>query len=187
MSSIYKLRINLIDSLPPVWRNFYVKSDIVLSDLHHIIQIVMGWDSTHMNQFIHNQTFYGMPDPYDELETIDYRNIKLEDLLSKEGDQMIYEYDFGDNWEHRLTLKGVITDTNFPQIPYCEKGEKACPPEDCGGIPGYENLIRILSNTKNQEYEDMIMWLGREYDPNEFNLSIINSKLDSHTKLNEYF
>jgi len=187
MSTIYQLRISLVDSLPPIWRQFYIHSDVLLSDLHHIIQIIMGWENSHLHQYKHNNTFYGIPDDYDELGTIDDRNIKLEDLSLKKGDFFFYEYDFGDGWKHRIELKSINDNIDLPQIPYCEKGNKACPPEDCGGIFGYENLIKILSNPKDEEYKEIKMWLGRDYDPEEFNLSIINSRLDSHTRLNKYF
>ena len=177
MSKIYKLRIELIDSEPKIWREFYIDSNILLPDLHIAIQVVMGWEDAHLHQFVHNRTFYGMPELYDELGTVDYQNIKLSKLLTKKNDKLIYEYDFGDSWEHKIQLENIETDITLPQLPYCKNGKMACPPEDCGGIPGYENLVSVLSNPKNEGYESMIMWLGGKYDPKVFDLDLVNEEM----------
>lgn len=182
MNTVYKLRVELIYSEPTIWREFYVDGKMLLPNFHIAIQVVMGWKNAHLHQFIHNRTFYGMPDPYDELDTVDYQKIKLSDLLIKKGDQFIYEYDFGDSWAHTITLQNIEVHRKIAQLPYCDKGERACPPEDCGGIPGYENLIRVLSDPKDEEYEDMMMWLGGNYDPKTFDLDTVNKALKLNFK-----
>ena len=182
MNKIYRLRIELIGSRPTIWRKFYVPKRILLPDLHNVIQSVMGWEDAHLHQFIHNGKFYGIPDPYGELGISDHGNIKLSELLAKKNDKLIYEYDFGDGWQHRITLEAIGADRELPQLPYCEKGKMACPPEDCGGIPGYENLVRTISNPKDEEYESTMMWLGRQYDPKMFDSDMVNRKLELNFK-----
>jgi len=177
MKAIYKIRIELIYSEPLIWREFYVEANTLLPEFHEIIQIIMGWENAHMHQFIHDRNFYGMPDPYDELGTIDYQDVKISDLLTKKKEALIYEYDFGDSWEHKIVLKSIEETVGFNQLPYCEKGKMACPPEDCGGIPGYENLVRVLSNPEDEEYEDMIMWLGGKYNAELLEIDKINKNL----------
>ena len=88
----------------------------------------------------------------------------------------------GDGWQHRITLEAIGADRELPQLPYCEKGKMACPPEDCGGIPGYENLVRTISNPKDEEYESTMMWLGRQYDPKMFDSDMVNRKLELNFK-----
>ena len=99
MSDIFQIRILLNDINPPIWRQILVKSDIKLFDLHKIIQTTMGWTNTHLHQFVFNNYFFCNPDyddDWDDNKQIDYSDIKLSDLISKEKQQILYEYDFGD-------------------------------------------------------------------------------------------
>lgn len=120
---------------------------------------------------------YSPPDEYNELPYTDYRKIKLNKLLKNINDHIVYEYDFGDGWEHEIVLEEVLNKEN-PQIyPLCIDGKNACPPEDCGGIGGYQNLLTILSNPAHQEYDEWIEWLGGEFDPKVINIEKVNEML----------
>jgi hypothetical protein len=175
--NIYQILISLNGFTPKIWRRIQLKSDTLLPDLHYIIQTTMGWTNSHLHQFIKNKEFYGDPSLDDDFETIDYSKIKLSAMLKKEKDTFKYEYDFGDCWEHTLLLEKILPIDSNTKYPVCIDGKMNCPPEDCGGVWGYSDLLKILSDPKHEEYEDYIEWLGDDFDPNEFDLEMINMML----------
>ena len=175
--SIYQIKISLIGAKPPIWRIVLVPSNIGLDAFHEVIQLAMGWTDSHLHQFIANNVFYGIPDDDFELEMEDETQYKLSQLLQKEKDTIKYEYDFGDSWEHKILLEKIFPDDGKTALPVCIKGKRACPPEDCGGIWGYEELLETVSNPKHPDHDDMLEWLGGEFDPEEFDLEAINEDL----------
>jgi len=154
-----------------------VPSNLGLDSFHNIIQVAMGWTDSHLHQFIANNVFYGIPDDEFGMEIEDESKYKLSQLLSKEKDTLIYEYDFGDSWEHKIVLEKILPFDSKVALPVCIKGKRACPPEDCGGIWGYEELLETISDPKQPDHEDMLQWLGGEFDPEEFDLEEINEEL----------
>ena len=180
--SIYQIKISLIGVKPPIWRTVLVSSDIGLGAFHDVIQVAMGWTNSHLHQFIANQGFYGIPDDDFELEMEDETKYKLSQLLKKEKDTITYEYDFGDSWEHKILLEKILPDDGKSVLPVCIKGKRACPPEDCGGIWGYEELLETISNPKHPDHEDMLEWLGGEFDPEEFDLEEVNGDLAKYCR-----
>ena len=172
--NIYQIQISLNGFTPKIWRRIQLKSDTLLPDLHDIIQLTMGWDDSHLHQFIKNKEFYGDPSVDEDFDTIDYRKIKLSAMLNKEKEKFIYEYDFGDSWEHTILLEKILPVDPNTKYPVCIAGEMNCPPEDCGGVWGYSELLEILKDPKHEEYEDYIEWLGDDFDPKEFDLEEVN-------------
>jgi hypothetical protein len=175
---LYSLHIQLLDIEPPIWRRFLVPEQITLFRLHQIIQVVMGWTFSHLHQFIIHEVYYGEPDPeFDEQMKEDQR-VPLRTLALKEGDRFVYEYDFGDSWRHQITVEGIepITAETY-YILHCFEGERACPPEDCGGIGGFEHLREALRNTRHPEHHELSAWAGEHYDPNLFSIQAVNSAL----------
>ncbi|MEW6525457.1 MAG: plasmid pRiA4b ORF-3 family protein [Spirochaetota bacterium] len=172
----YQLKISLNDIKPLIWRRFIVDSQIKLPDLHKVIQTVMGWTNSHLHQFIKDGKFYSEPDEESFIECIDYRKIKLNQILQKEKQSFIYEYDFGDGWEHKIVLEKIIKG-NIYKHPLCIDGQRSCPPEDCGGPYGYQDLLKIISNPNNDEYDEMMEWLGNDFDPEHFDIELINERL----------
>lgn len=172
----YQLKISLNNIKPEVWRRFLIQSDIKLPDLHKAIQTVMGWTNSHLHQFIIDGKFYSEPDDESFAEIIDYRKIRLYKVLTEEKQTINYEYDFGDGWEHTITLEKVLTDS-VQKYPVCLEGKRSCPPEDCGGPYGYEDLLKIISNPEDEEYTEMIEWLGDGFDPEYFDKDDINDLL----------
>lgn len=118
-------------------------------------------------------------DNWDELPINDYRKIKLNYFLKKENDKLVYEYDFGDGWEHEILLEKILPDDSNFQYPECLKGKMNCPPEDCGGVWGYSDMLEILKNPEHAEYEEYIEWLGGEFDPEHFDINEVNEMLKS--------
>ncbi len=184
---IYQLKITLKYSKPPIWRRVQVAADIQLSRLHRVIQVAMGWNDAHLHQFVVGQRpdweFYGIPDPlYDDdwgPTTKDESSAKLNQILKAEKDKFTYEYDFGDGWEHIILLEKILSPEEGVTYPRCIKGKRACPPEDCGGIWGYDHLLEVLANPEAPEREDMLAWLGGELDPEYFDLDEVNTRLQN--------
>ena len=113
----------------------------------------------------------GIPDPdgFDEHACLPGWEIPISEFFGQPGDSAMYAYDFGDGWEHAVVLEAIVEGVPSQRYPLCLAGERACPPEDCGGVPGYEELLQILQDPSHDEYEERVHWLGRVYDPEEFN------------------
>ena len=185
-SPIYQLKVTLADSKPPIWRRILVASDVDLSLFHDILQDAMGWTDSHLHQFIAGGVMYSTPDddlaPGFGVEFKDESKYKLSQVLKKEKASLTYEYDFGDSWTHKIVLEKILPYEGSIEAPSCIKGKRACPPEDCGGIWGYENLIAIIQDPKHPEHQDMLEWLGDEFDPEHFDLDEINKALQAYRK-----
>ncbi len=109
----------------------------------------------------------------------DYTGITVQDLLTKPKDQLLYEYDFGDSWDHLILLEKILEDDAATKLPVCLKGKLAAPPEDCGGIWGYYNLVEAISDKKHPEHQNILEWYGDEIDPAEFDIDEVNQTLQS--------
>jgi len=175
-SDCYKLKISLNNVKPLIWRRFLVDSNIKLPDLHKVIQTVMGWTNSHLHQFIIDGRFYSEPDEDSFSECIDYRKIKLNQVLSTEKQTIKYEYDFGDGWVHKIVLEKILHDC-IQKYPVCLDGKRNCPPEDCGGPYGYEDLLKVISDPEDEGYDEMIEWLGDDFDPEYIDIEEINEML----------
>jgi len=168
------LRIELTDVSPPIWRQVCVPQDLSLGDLHTVIQIAMGWQNCHLHTFILNGERIGMPDE-EFPEVRDEQEVFVDDIFTQKGTTLTYEYDFGDTWEHRIICEGPARPTD--EALTVLDGQRACPPEDCGGVPGYGHLLECLSDPQHEEYEDMTEWLGGPFDPEALDLEEANAVL----------
>ena len=170
----YQIQIALRGSKPKIWRRILVPSNLLLPDFHKIIQTTMGWTNSHLHQFIKNRIFYTrrMAD-----DNVDYSKTKISDLLKKEKDRIIYEYDFGDSWEHEILVEEILPVEKDGHYPICLKGKRACPPEDCGGIWGYSDFLKAIEDINHPEHDDMLEWIGGGFDPEKFDIESINKKL----------
>ncbi len=175
--NVFQLKITLNHIKPPIWRRVLVDSDIKLPDLHKIIQTVMGWTNSHLHQFIIGNQYYSLPSDESFYKVVDYRRIKLDSLFNTPKSNFIYEYDFGDGWEHSIVIEKILPRKKNTYCPICIDGKRSCPPEDCGGTFGYENLITIINNPEHEEYDEMMEWLGDYFDPKEFNIDEVNEFL----------
>jgi hypothetical protein len=176
---VYELDIRLIGIEPPIWRRFSVSDQIKLSALDHVLQVVMGWEHSHLHQYIVGEVHYGEPDPEfdDDLKMQDDRRFKLRDIAREKEASFVYEYDFGDGWLHRVTVVDIWPRTENSLVPRCWDGSRACPPEDCGGIGGYQNLVEALRNRRHPEHRALRMWTGEHYNPELFSVQSVNSAL----------
>lgn len=177
LRQIFQIRISLIGSQPPIWRRVLVSSSTDFPKLHEIIQVVMGWTDSHLHQFLVNDKRYGVPDPDWNDGTITEDGVRIGSLLKNPKDHIIYEYDFGDGWEHRLELEKILPFSTSAKIPSCIAGENSCPPEDVGGVWGYSEFLEAYTDSHHPEHENMKEWIGEEFDPTEFELDVINQVL----------
>jgi hypothetical protein len=180
MAKIYQIKVTLKNIAPPVWRKILVESDTALYDLHKILQTTMGWSNAHLHQFVHRKKFYSNPVMEEEWiddRQVDYTGVTIADLLKNEKQSMVYEYDFGDGWKHTIVIEKILPGIKGAKYPVCVAGKRNCPPEDCGGPLGYQDMLSILADQKHEEYKELKEWLGGPYDPEAFDLNKINLRL----------
>lgn len=182
MAFEFKIQLQGI-SKPPVWRKLKMPENATFEQFHLAIQNAFGWDNYHAYMF--SPEGYGSeyqiepPNEWPEGDSRDAQKIKLKDIFSEEKQTFIYTYDFGDDWEHKITLERITPEKVTK--PSCIKGKGKCPPEDCGGIWGYPDFLDAVSNPDNPEYEEMREWAGleegEEWDVNEFDLEKTNARM----------
>lgn len=176
---IYQLKITLINSNPDIWRRILVSSEYNLPQLHDVIQIAMGWDNSHLHSFridgkLYQEKFDDGLD--DQLEPyLDETKFKIKQILKKNS-EILYTYDFGDNWKHEIIVEDILQESEF-KPPFCVKSAGACPPEDCGGISSYYNSLEILSDPENPEYEEIKEWMEDRCYNRKRSLKDINREL----------
>jgi len=179
--SVYQLKVTLRDSKPPIWRRIQVTSDIRLSTLHLVLQVVMGWEDAHLHQFMAHGVYYGTPHPDFGFEVQNEQHVSLQQVVSRAKDKLIYEYDFGDSWEHELLVEKILPLEEGKRYPVCLTGKRACPPEDCGGIWGYASVLEAIRDPEHPEHEEMVAWVGSEFDADIFDLAEVNRELQRLT------
>lgn len=169
---VYQFKITLKDSKPPVWRRIQVPETYSFWDLHVAIQDSMGWDDTHLHEFEIMQLSskikarFGIPDEdfsWDIVKILPGWEYKIADYFSLENKKADYTYDFGDDWEHIITLEKILPRDKDLNYPRCIQGERACPPEDCGGVWEYEEICRGKSEFQKY-YRD---FNSEEFDVNK--------------------
>ena len=174
---LYQIKVTLLGSKPPIWRRLIVKDNIKLDQLHSVLQVAMGWFNYHLHQYRVGSFYIGIPDPDFDIDVTDERKVCLQDIISNPKDNFVYEYDFGDGWEHKIVLEKILP-LDFSESPVVIKGKKACPPEDCGGIWGYSDFLDSIQDPKHEEHESMLEWVGGKFDPDEFDMNFINKILN---------
>lgn len=181
-NTIYQFKITLLDSKPKIWRRIQVP-DCKLNTLHYHIQAVMGWTNSHLHHFIIVRDRYGIPKWLDDeflgSKVIDSTKILLSDLFANAGKKFAFEYtyDMGDNWEHEILFEGIVKPDSNTKYPLCIEGERAGPPENCGGTPGYEHLLEVLGDPSLEEYQDALHWVGEDFDPKHFDVNLATVRM----------
>jgi DNA-binding MarR family transcriptional regulator len=176
-AQIYQIKVMLEDSKPPIWRRILVPGNVTLGRLHDILQVAMGWTDSHLHQFIIEGAYYGEPHPDYGFEMRSETRARLDQIVPGEGFKFRYEYDFGDSWLHMLVVEKILPPEPEQQYPICVKGKRACPPEDVGGIWGYESFLQAIHEADHPEHADYLDWIGGEFDPEVFDLEEINTVL----------
>lgn len=171
---IYQLKITLRGIRPPIWRRIQVPGNLNLHNFHELIQVVMGWQNCHLYTFEVGGTEYGDPHVDWEMDIKNAMRIRLSQVGDSEKTEFSYTYDMGDNWEHEVVVEKVLTPEPGKHYPICLAGERACPPENCGGIWSYEELLETIRDPEHESYEEMMDWLGGEFDPEAFDMERVN-------------
>lgn len=187
-----QLKIELPYTDPPVWRTVVVPHDVRLDRLHTVIQQSLDWDDAHMHSFERDDVLYETPAPIDmdmfgpgSRDVRDERKVTLDQVLTEARQKLDYTYDFGDDWLHQITLEKLLPDEPAlspkgkpKRIAVCVDGANAAPPEDCGGVPGFDKLKAALADPKHPDHDYMVEWMGDdEFDGAEFSVVPINHKL----------
>jgi hypothetical protein len=176
-----ELKIELEFIEPSIWRRVSVPDNYSLGDLHQVIQITMGWHDCHLHSFVVDEVQYTFPSQLPEMDMQDEGTLRLADLIKTKTKHFLYEYDFGDDWRHRITIEKFSPIDSVSQLPVCLDGARACPPEDCGSVPGYEDLVEAL-NTEDpdEDQEAMLEWLESMepgWNPDAFDRERVNREL----------
>jgi len=175
-SAVYQFRIVLKDIEPPVWRRIQVPLTYSFWDLHIAIQDAMGWTDTHLHEFVltdpksGRDLHIGIPD--EDLE-FDSRTLpgwkkRISDFFLKENTEAEYVYDFGDNWVHSIIFEKSLPYAEGPEYPQCIEGERACPPEDCGGPDGYQDFLEAIMDPDDERHNEFLDWVDGDFAPEEF-------------------
>ncbi len=154
---------------PPIWRRLLIPGAVTFGGLHHVLQTAFGWTNSHLHRFSRGRT---------ELR----EGIAIREAFGKKNATVLYEYDFGDSWEVRLVLEDVLRSAEIAG-PTCVDGARAGPLDDCGGVPGYENLLEALADAQHPDHDDLVEWSGGNYDPEVFDREAINRALASLPRL----
>ena len=176
---IFQIKISLRGIKPLIWRRLIISSRCTLKQLHSAIQYSMGWGNSHLHMFIIEGIAYGTAsDDIDESPTEDESKVRLGDLFSTPKSKFKYEYDFGDSWLHEILIEKVnVATEQYPGYPVCIGGARACPPEDCGGVPGYCAILEALEDPERLENEEALDFIGPDFDPSFFDLHRANVHL----------
>ena len=191
-NQIVRLKITLNDIKPLIWRRVEVPLTTSLLALHEVIQAVMLFENYHLFDFVTGtrgaETRYTISDPHNDLadddfgDTMDASKTELGQLIQAGVKRLTYTYDFGDNWEHTILIEAVAAADPTTVYPRFIEGANRAPPEDVGGIPGFENFINVMAKPKHPEYADIKQWYGRTFDPNEINEAEITTRITKLAK-----
>lgn len=173
--SIVSLKITLKGAKPPIWRRILVHGSMTLAELSEAILTSMGWVGGHLHAFDLDGRQYGDPATTDDVA--DETRLNLNGVLKSGIKRFDYDYDFGDGWEHVVAVEKTFAPVRGQTYPACVDGKRNCPPEDCGGVWGYAELLEILADPAHPEQEERLEWIGGDFDPEEFDASAVDKRL----------
>lgn len=182
-STVYQFKITLKGIKPTIWRRIQTK-DCTLDKLHEHIQTAMGWTNSHLHQFKIGGIIFGDPELLyegwqDETPPVNSLRIKISKIVPADGKRFRfeYEYDFGDGWEHEVLFEGCLGAERGTRYPLCLEGERACPPEDVGGIYGYQEFLEAIADPKHEEHDSYLQW-GGPFDPEAFDAKAATKEME---------
>lgn len=176
-----QIKVTLRGVRPEVWRRIVVPVSILLPDLHVVLQKAFGWTNSHLHAFEQGRKCFQPFNPDFDLgrdpgRVSDEAGFVLGELLGRKGDELDYQYDFGDYWEHAVFVEEVLLGESSDPV-RCLAGARSAPPEDCGGASGYEGLLEALADPDHPEHGDLSEWVGDDFDPEAFDLAAVNRAL----------
>jgi hypothetical protein len=180
--TVYQFKITLLDTQPPVWRRIQVE-DCTLDKLHEHIQTAMGWTNSHLNHFRIGEQRYGDPmlmaENFEEFDYADSTTTNLSDILPEGRRRLrfLYEYDFGDSWEHEVLFEKRVEAEAGVKYPRCVDGARACPPEDVGGTGSYAHFVEAIRDEDNERHDELLGWVGGRFDPEAFDAAAATRRM----------
>ncbi len=173
---VIRLRVELLEIRPPVWRRIEIRADTTFWALHVALQNALGWTDSHLHDFelptrdTGGQTWIGMPDfaGDDDRKIQTEYDERLDRWLHHAGERFFYNYDYGDGWRHEITIEAIEPASRGTRYPSCLAGERACPPEDVGGPYGYQEFLEALADPSHPEHESWRTWIGGDFEPERF-------------------
>ncbi len=175
---IYQLKVTLAEVGSPVWRRIRVRGDLSLERLHAVVQRAMGWHDSHLHEWTVEGRRYGQPEADEpDYEVDDERKVTLREAAPAARSRFEYLYDLGDSWTHEVVVEKIEPPDPQFRFAECLGGERACPPEDCGGPPGYEEFVEVIRDPRHPEHKDQLAWVGGRFDPEAFDLAAVNRRL----------
>jgi len=175
--TVHRLKITLRGVKPAIWRRVEIASDTTLPSVSHILLSTMGWSATHLHQFVVGRTCYGEPDPDFPSNTRNERGVSLAQIAPNPNARFMFDYDFGDGWQHAVIIEAIVSAEPDAAYPRCTGGARACPPEDCGGPYGYRDLLEAIADPSLENHASMLNWLDRPFDPEAFDVEEVNEAL----------
>ncbi len=179
---IYLIKVTLLGTDPPIWRRLLVPADLNLEQLHHVLQLAMGWDDSHLHEFRIGGQRFGKADPMETFfggpQTAGERTARLFNVLGRVRAKAVYTYDFGDSWEHEVVVEKRLAPKPGQAYPACLAGERHGPPEDRGGIYGFYDLLEAIADPEHERHDEFIEWVGDEFDPAAFSVDEVNQRLE---------
>ena len=181
-TSVFYLRVTLLGTKPPIWRRVLVAGSCTLDQVHEVIQAAFGWWNYHLHEFEIDDRRFGVPDPDEDWgePPLDERSAQLAGVAAA-GSSFRYTYDFGDDWRHQVVVEKVVLASTDLAVPACSDGRRSCPPEDCGGPWGYQQLLDILADPSHPEHDERVAWYGslgpEHFDPGDFAENLRNQQL----------
>ncbi len=177
---VASLKVTLSGTKPPIWRRLLVPGSMTLGDLSEAILTAMGWDGGHLHAFDIGGRQYG--DPAMVEDVANENRLALSGVRKSGVKRFGYTYDFGDNWEHIVAIEKMEAPLPGRAYPACVAGARNCPPEDCGGVWGYAELLEILADPAHPERAERIEWIGEDFDPEEFDVALADKRLAARFK-----
>ena len=176
---IARLRISLEEIEPEIWRRVEVPLTVHLKGVHDVIQAAMGWEDYHLFEFRVGRKIYGIPDPAWDFDrkVMNARSVRLAALAARGIDRLEYVYDLGDNWRHAVTIEAVELAAPAQFYPRFVDGARRCPPEDVGGVSGYDEFLEAVREPCHPEHRRMLEWYGGPYDPDDIDLALIRRRI----------
>ena len=173
--SIVRLKVTLRGIRPPIWRRLLVPGRMTLGDLHHVIQAAMGWDDGHLHVFDIAGRQYSDPQAVDDVA--DEERLTVNGVVRSGASRFTYTYDFGDDWEHVIVIEGKQPPIDGRSYPACVAGKRNCPPEDCGGCWGYQELLAILADPVHPRRQEWVEMIGDDFDPEAFSIEAADARV----------
>lgn len=177
-ATVFQIKMSLKGIDPPIWRRIQTP-DCTLEKLHEIIQVTMGWEFEHLYRFTIAGVNYADPAMTSDGEVEDACGTRLSGVLPAENrrPRFSYEYDFGDEWIHQLIVEEQLLPKEGVKYPFCVGGQRAGPPEDCGGPWGYADFVEAIANPEHPRHDELLEWVGGEFDPEWFDQEAVNTEL----------